>query len=64
MRTATVALIGALSVGLAFAKLPPPTGEAMAQAAESAAKAAWATSRALPTVRRNGADGRRISKEH
>jgi hypothetical protein len=35
------ALIVALSAGLAFGKLPPPTDEAKAKAAEVAAKSAW-----------------------
>ena len=46
-RSAAVALISAQFVGLAFAKLPPPTEEAKAQAAESAAKTAWADKVAL-----------------
>ena len=36
-----LALIAALCAGLAFGKLPPPTDEAKAKAAEVAAKAAW-----------------------
>ena len=35
------AMIAAMFAGSVFAKLPPPTDEAKAQAAEAAAKAAW-----------------------
>lgn len=40
----------------AFAKLPPPSDEAKAKAAEAAAKAAWAASapRSRPARRRKG----------
>jgi hypothetical protein len=37
----TIVLVAALSAGLALAKLPPPTDEARAKAAEAAAKSAW-----------------------
>jgi hypothetical protein len=40
MRTAA-ALVAALSTGLVLAKLPPPSDEARAKAAETAAKSAW-----------------------
>jgi len=35
------ALVAALSAGILFAKLPPPSDEARAKAAETAAKSAW-----------------------
>ena len=35
------ALVVALSTGVLFAKLPPPSDEAKAKAAETAAKSAW-----------------------
>ena len=42
MRIAAVFLSAALLAAPAFAKLPPPTDEAKAAAAEAAAKNAWA----------------------
>lgn len=35
------ALVAALSAGILFAKLPPPSDEARAKAAEASAKSAW-----------------------
>jgi len=35
------AFVAALAAGMLFAKLPPPTEEARAKAAEAAAKSAW-----------------------
>ena len=35
------ALVAALSAGILFAKLPPPSDEARAKAAETSAKSAW-----------------------
>jgi hypothetical protein len=35
------ALVAALSAGILFAKLPPPSDEARGKAAEAAAKSAW-----------------------
>jgi len=40
MRVAAL-VVAALSTGLVLAKLPPPTEEAKAKAAEAAAKSAW-----------------------
>ena len=41
MRAPVYLLVAAMSAGLVFAKLPPPSDEARAKAAQTAAKSAW-----------------------